>query len=121
MKFRATSIGDLLRSGNVDATVGAFTADAELTATFGDGPDGDGSVDSGEATLKGTIKGFKGDAVNTVWELTLEETELPDAGGVTAGSAKVGATSIVNTWSAQLYGDASKRPAGVVGDFDGRF
>ncbi len=121
-KGGAVGVSTKYRSGNVAATVGSFKADAELTAKFGTADDGDGEIQLGEATLKGMIKGFEGDAVNPGWELTLEETLLPAAGAVTGPTKAGSATTVLpNSWSAQLYGEADKRPAGVVGDFNGRF
>jgi len=114
----AVGVSTLHKSGDDAAAVGSFTADAELKVTF-----------HTEPKLEGTIKGFDGDAVNTGWELKLMESTidssggtLADSGGATHRQTKGGsAAAQPNGWQAQLYGEANKRPSGVVGDFDGRF
>ena len=105
-----------------DEKVGSFTATAELTATFGSSP-----------TLEGKITDFKGDAVNTNWELELQSSTLTDTGGLAASdNADDNVTNRQTTanravsfdsWNAQFYGTGTDndRPVGVVGDFDGRF
>lgn len=122
----AVGVSTLYKSGDDAATVGSFTASAELTATFGT-TNGDSTIDTGEHTLKGKITNFRGEAVNTGWELELSNTLLLATGGTSSdgsaagrGAAKSGSVT-GSTWAAQLYGEANKRPSGVVGDFDGRF
>ena len=95
--------------------VASFEATASLTATFGTSP-----------TLKGTITDFAGAAVNDAWELNLLQgvislstttSQSHEASGATRGgdAAKRG------HWAAEVYGEADKRPAGVVGGFTGHF
>ena len=118
----AVGVSTLSATEDEDAKVGSFTADAYLEATFADV--------ATNSTLEGTISGFKGDAVNTNWELTLQKTLLTAAGALGPGTegtdginrdTKVGSVSISDTWNAQLYGEANSRPSGVIGEFDGRF
>ena len=89
--------------------VGSFEATASLTATFGASP-----------KLKGTIDSFTGDAVGT-WSLELTEASLEaslEANGSTNGGKDAKSTGV---WSAEVYGETGKRPAGVVGGFTGHF
>jgi len=119
----AAGVSTLYSSGNDAATVGSFTADAELKVTFDD--------TEANRRLEGTIKGFRGDAVNTAWELKLMSSEIDSNFGLAASPTNTLAThrqtkggnaaAHRNGWTAQLYGEANKRPSGVVGDFDGRF
>ena len=88
--------------------VGSFEATASLTATFGVSP-----------KLKGTIDRFTGDAVGT-WSLELTEAGIKglEANGSTNGGKDAKSTGV---WSAEVYGEMDKRPAGVVGGFTGHF
>ena len=88
--------------------VGSFEATASLTATFGASP-----------KLKGTIDRFTGDAVGT-WSLELTEAGIKglEANGSTNGGKDAKSTGV---WSAEVYGEMDKRPAGVVGGFTGHF
>jgi len=109
----AGGVSTLYKKGETAATVGEFTATAELTATFSDA----------SPMLKGRIFGFDGDAVNRNWELTLADTAL-SSGTVTAGTTRIGeiAGPTGSSWEAHLYAKrAGTRPDGVVGGFDGRF
>ncbi len=115
----ATYKGDAHGVSRYGKDVGAFKATASLTATFNDTP-----------MLKGEISGFEGgNAVNETWKLVLENTEVSAATGrlSAAGETEIGTVGETNdvsgeeTWNAQLYGEAGKRPDGVVGNFDGRF
>jgi len=124
-KGAAVGVSTIYETDDDPATVGSFTATAELTATFGGSP-----------MLEGTIKDFDGLAANKDWELTLDETAieatgaLADAGeGNTNQQTSIGpggqVASAEGSWNAQLYGTGAtspnERPVGVVGDFDGRF
>ena len=115
MSARVTGTGD---SQNHHS--GRFEADVALTATFGASP-----------TLGGTVSGFKGvdGAGETVsgaewvgsWNVGLDSTPF-GLGGVTAGQTSGfpddGATG---RWTADGYGEAGERPAGITGAFDARF
>lgn len=102
---------------------GRFTADVNLTATFGTAPN-----------LRGRIHSFAGDAVGN-WIVTLNQTNLDATNanftdGTTAGGGAAGA------WTAQGYGptpsagpdgiagnsdDVNQRPAGFFGTFNANF
>ena len=125
-KGAAVGVSTIYKTDDDPATVGSFTATAELTATF--------HTDPTESTLEGTIKDFDGLAANKDWELTLDETLIESTGALgTAGTGTNRQTSIgpggqvasaEGSWDAQLYGTGAtpnERPVGVVGDFDGRF
>ena len=104
---------------------GSFTADVSLTAVFGTAP-----------TIKGMISGFKSAnpmAVDPSWSVKLmgagdSETAAFTAGalaateGITQGY-RGGAASgeRTGTWSANAYGEAEKRPAGIYGGFNAHF
>ena len=120
-KGDAVGVSTLYKSGDDEATVGSFTATAELTATF---------LQEGvtTASLKGKITEFQGNAVNTGWELELLSSNLQTSGRLVAADAdnrntRANRSIALNTWDAQLYGTGTDndRPVGVVGDFDGRF
>ena len=86
---------------------GRFTADVELTASFGAAP-----------TVLGTIDNFVGDAAGAGWSVNLESVTLATTStdGVATGSGRDG------VWSATAYGtDAAKRPAGILGGFTAHF
>ncbi len=104
---------------------GHFTANVNLTATFG--------AAVTDATLSGSISGFMGNAVNPNWRVTLNETSLNatagfDANGIAYGGAAAG------EWQAQGYapdavdhdGDPNtaaqpQRPEGFFGNFNANF
>ena len=78
-----------------DKTSGHFTADVDLTATFGET----------SPMLGGTISGFDGNAANPDWNVTLDDTVLESTaafaaqvGGITYGGLAAG------NWTAQGYG-----------------
>ena len=108
-------------------THGEFTADATLTATFGDSTD----------VLSGKISNFKGGADMTGWLVELEEASITarntqagvintedDPATVKAemGDAEPHGTS-PGTWSAHLWGPetAAQAPSGVTGEFNAEF
>ena len=107
---------------------GHFTANVKLTATFGEA--------IADSSLSGYISGFKGEAVNSSWRVTLNESALTDAAalgtaatdGIAYGGAAVGA------WTAQGYGPTpvdhdgdsntaaqNQRPEGFFGRFNANF
>ena len=127
---RATYTGDavgisVLTDAQGDATAsGHFDASVNLTATFGANP-----------TLGGNISDFRGNAVNSTWNVTLNQvglTESADAIGITDGVASGGGA--VGAWTATGYGPTpvnddddgttplvNQRPEGIVGRFDANF
>ena len=114
-------------SGFMNHESGHFTAEVTLTADFS------GSTD-GESSLVGTINKFRGDAVNTTWEVTLEETGLTAGAALVngMGTASGGSGTDDGEWTAQGYGpvqtpatndDAAvnHRPTGFYGNFNAHF
>ena len=88
----------------------AFTADVELTATFGD--------DAEAATLGGTVTGFEGGATDPDWEVILLTRGFADANfdsGTTTASGQDG------VWTAQAFGPTAGRPTGIFGGFNAHF
>ena len=88
----------------------AFTADVELTATFGTG-----------ATLGGEIDNFRDDGGNMIdssWEVELL-TRSFDGNNFDAGTTV--ASGQDGIWTAQAFGPTGDRPTGVFGGFNGHF
>ena len=91
---------------------GAFTADVELTATFG-----------GTPTLRGTIDNFvstaNADAVDSTWSVNLLPGTLAVTGlsatGTTVASGQNG------EWTGTAYGVSGERPTGIFGGFNAHF
>ncbi len=87
---------------------GAFTADVELTATFGTTP-----------RLSGTVDNFQGGAhTDSGWSVNLQETNLAAGAsltGVAKGSGQAG------DWTAQGHGTSGERPTGFFGNFEVHF
>ena len=75
-----------------DKTSGHFTANVNLTATFGTAP-----------MLGGTISGFDGKAANSDWNVMLANSAIADNGSA-SGSAYGGTAA--GAWTAQGYGPA---------------
>ncbi len=106
----AHGVSALAPNGDTPAKHGAFDAKVNLEARFGTSP-----------MIKGTIDGFKGDAVNTDWKLALNAGTFAGDGTVDDDGNNAGTTG-GGQWTATPYGtDAGKRPTGVVGTFDGKF
>ena len=119
---RTTGEGDAAMSDS-----GEFTADVNLTATFG----------RSNTSLSGTIGGFApkdGSAgnghVNGNWRVALPAKSGSTNDGFSAGTeftstdhtyraGEVGAVS--GSWTAKPYGETAKRPTGFVGAFDAKF
>ena len=118
-------------SGFMNHKSGHFTAEVTLTADF-----------SGTTSdLGGTINKFRGDAVNTEWEVTLERVDLPSTGGAGAavltdsntgvsGIASGGDGTNPGEWTARGYGPVATdnngttvnhRPTGFFGNFNAHF
>ena len=103
---------------------GGFTADVDLTMTFGASP-----------SLAGTISRFQGKGVDTSWSVDLKSSELSNGElGVAAdGSTNrtVGGDATSGSWTATAWGGAvsdtsaasnpAARPAGVYGAFNAGF
>ena len=100
---------------------GAFTADAELNATFGT-----------TLTLSGTIDNFDVGGMKPGWSVAL------DGGAITPGTGTVGeddlrtttwtidgtdGAALANAWHAQLYDipDGGHQPTGVAGGFEAQY
>ena len=81
-----------------DIQSGRFTADVMLTATFA----GAGS------TLGGMIDNFQGDAVDPLWEVTLNAATINDGANLTDGVTE--ATGQDGDWTADAYGATTDRP-----------
>jgi hypothetical protein len=93
----------------VDGTLQSaeFTAEVELTATFGNSP-----------TLGGTIDGFTGAATDPDWTVTLVATGF---GGGTFDDGVTDASGQNGDWTAQAYGREDERPTGIFGGFNAHF
>ena len=95
------SVFETFSGGRLESvSSGAFTADVNLTATFGNNP-----------MVRGTIDRFRGSAVDTGWTVTLADKPLNQAGNTEGGG-------IAGTWTTGTYGEADERPAGIFGRFD---
>lgn len=111
---------------------GHFTANVNLTATFGGEVDDTSNTnDISDSKISGSISGFEGKAVNSSWRVTLDDALLSSAAaatGIAYGGAAAGA------WTAQGYGPAAvdhdgdtntlaqpQRPAGFFGTFSANF
>lgn len=106
---------------------GHFTANVNLTATFGEA--------IADSSLSGFVSGFQGNAVNPNWRVTLSKSALTDAAALGTGAtdrlAYGGAA--VGAWTAQGYGpsqvdttgdgtpDKNQRPEGFFGTFNANF
>ena len=104
---------------------GRFDADVNLTARFGATP-----------TLGGNITNFRGNAVNSNWNVTLNQTELDAAGDLTGDNGIAYGGAAAGQWTAQGYGPVqtpedtstdpatpavSHRPDGFYGRFNANF
>ena len=115
------------------ATDGAFTADAELVAKFGDA--------TAMGSIAGSITNFRGDMDMSDWSVSLRTSDLALSTGATPAvvlgdyaptvatdtnqktSAKMGEASGSGQWNATFHGDGDKdaAPSGVAGEFDAHF
>ncbi len=100
--------------GSTAVSEGHFTADANLTATFG----GASVAANDHNTVTGTIDNFKlagGEANN--WSVSLEGNDSDTNGSI------VGTNTDGTVWSAQYYGasDATTNPAAILGEFNAAF
>ena len=101
------------------ASKGEFTADARLTAAFGDA--------SAAGTIGGSISNFKdqdGEALSG-WSVTLDATALPtntNAFGTTTSATMGGASALTGRWRANFFEDSgtadTDKPDAVAGQFD---
>ena len=96
--------------------VGAFTANAKLTASF-DVEDADD-----DNTVSGSVTGFRdatsGDSLGG-WKVTLAEKGLAAAMGSTNINLGAETQEGVGNWTAAwYYGDADDAPGTVIGEFD---
>lgn len=87
---------------------GRFTADVTLEADFDANP-----------TVSGTVDNFQGPATDSSWSVELKEMALAATRAGTAGETSTGGTGADGVWNQRAYGnDATKRPAGIFGDFN---
>ena len=112
---------DFSAGAQTDAAYGSFTANASLTADFGD--------DSGAGTIKGSISGFMlDDTTPASWSVMLEDATLTNASAIFNGTseANFGAGFTSNnagTWQGSFYAgggtaDPDAQPGTVAGTFD---
>ncbi len=114
----ATYTGDAqglsARTSGSRTASGHFTADVELTATFGE-----------PASITGTIDNFRpaagqgSDHVNRNWSIDLLSPVPGTPSGRVAGL--VTNTNGIGKWGWTAYGDQNQRPAGFFGDFNAEF
>ena len=117
--------------GTIDrATSGHFTADADLTATFGQVNDdaGEGTIAPNLLyTLRGTIDSFRlsGGEAN-MWSVALHG-DITESSGMASGTARGGVEGMDGSFSATFHGpvtDANSsavQPHTVVGEFNADF
>jgi hypothetical protein len=110
----AVGLSSLGKGENLESS-GHFDADVNLKVTFG-----------GTPSIAGSISNFRGNAVNTKWEVELHG-ELSAQGVFSNGETDtVGGDD--GTWSATLYGPVpvgdppvNQRPTGIFGTFNANF
>lgn len=106
--YAGSAIGMSIHRTSENTDSGQFTADVNLTATFGDAP-----------LIEGTINNFKGDATSQEWTVDLKSMPL-SVNSESSGYAT--ATDRDGQWTAQAYGtNADERPTGVFGGFAAHF
>ncbi len=106
--YAGSAIGMSVHRTGENTDSGQFTADVNLTATFGEEP-----------LIEGTINNFKGDATGQEWTVDLKSTPLSI---VDESSGYATATDRDGQWTAQAYGtNADERPTGVFGGFAAHF
>jgi hypothetical protein len=130
--------------GLVPTASGQFTADANLTANFGN----DSAADANAFSISGTVNGFKGDGIDDTWELGLNKSRFTEAtydnnGDIThtnhsnsfAGNTSTGEGGSPGEWRGQFFGAVpdtnmetegvqpgdDNYPSGVAGEFNGHF
>ena len=118
----ATYSGHAVGISEHNKASGQFTANVNLTATFGETP-----------MLGGNINGFQGEAVNPNWDVLLEKTGLGTNGALSqTGVAHGDRGAAAGEWTANGYGPAQTpadgdnlavdhRPTGFHGRFDANF
>ncbi len=116
-EFVSTGDGDLEAAGR-------FTADASLTATFGQMDDS--IAPNLVNSISGRITDFRdsdGASIDSAWRIMLNKIGgIGGTGtfGVSEGVFTGGTTTGGGTWSGQFYGTGD-RPTGVAGEFDASF
>lgn len=106
--YAGSAIGMSIHRTGENTDSGQFTADVNLTATFGEAP-----------LIEGTINNFKGDATSQEWTVDLKSIPL-SVDSESSGYAT--ATDRDGQWTAQAYGtNADERPTGVFGGFAAHF
>ena len=108
------------------AAAGQFTANAELTANFGQDENiAPKLVD----TISGTVDGFTdsaGNSIGTDWVLSLDKADIVTNDGTFAGVStgkSAAGTGAAGTWSGQFEGDNTDdaTPSATTGVFHGHF
>lgn len=100
-----------IESGTRTFASGEFTADVNLTATFGN-----------TATLVGKVNNFRGGVADSRWSATLGPTDLTaDANFASPGAVTGDTGETAGAWTAQGYGATGKRPSGFFGTFNANF
>ena len=100
---------------------GRFTADASLTAVFGElvtVPSADHN------SIEGTIRNFRdgGQPIDASWVLELNKIGGTDGTGTWGGTLTGGTTTGSGAWNGNFYGGAdAERPTGIAGKFTGSF
>jgi hypothetical protein len=108
---------------------GEFTANAELTALFGESS----VAEDDQYSISGTVSNFKGDGLDDSWEVDLKQASfrLDEAGEVGTCADDCtntfnGATTGDGEWKGQFFGPAGDtddpiKPSGVAGEFNAHF
>lgn len=112
----ASYTGDVIGIAVRDGKSGHFTADVNLTATFGENVT--------DSMLGGYISSFGGDVADPDWHVTLRDAQLGANGAIRDGMAFGGTDP--GAWTAQGYGpgpveNENQRPAGFFGTFNANF
>ena len=114
--YSGDAVGMSVHKTSVDGEItsiysGAFTADVTLKAEF--------SVEATNQLLGGTVDNFQGNAVDPLWTVRFERTEVNTDGEVTAG--RTVASGRDGIWTADSYGAEAARPVGIFGGFNAHF
>ena len=113
----------------LSATSGEFTADANLTAYFGqvNNANNVGTIAGNLLnTIRGTINNFQDGAENLNWTLALDAIDIESSFPAFEGGTTTGSTAIEGDWAGSFYGnppatDSKDYPTGVAGEFTGHF
>ena len=119
------------QGGVVSATSGEFTADANLTAYFGqvNNAAGEGTIAGNLLnTVRGTITNFEDGGENLNWTLMLDAIDIESAFPGFTGGTTTGTSPTKGDWAGSFYGNPTASagttkdyPTGVAGEFTGHF